>query len=59
LNETIIDIVIKGLLRETATEASKLNELARGKAFDLIAKSLKNQRGFKLGEKEIKAIGMQ
>lgn len=59
LNDGIIDIVIRGLVKETATESLKLNELAKGKAFDLIARSLKNQRGLKAGEKDIKNIGLQ
>jgi phosphoenolpyruvate-protein kinase (PTS system EI component) len=57
----ILDNVIKNMMRDVAKESIKINDLAMNKTFEVIAKALKTQKGFKQTEREIKTIltGMQ
>ena len=53
LNESIATTIVDKMVREVAHECMRLNDLAMLKAFDLIGKGLKIQKGFKNPEKEI------
>jgi len=41
LNESLIDIVIKGMVKQVASESLRLNDLAIKKSFDLVTRALK------------------
>jgi len=58
LNETLIDIVMRDMVKKLATESLRLNDLAMKKSYDVIVKSLKVQKEFKNPEKELKHILM-
>lgn len=46
------------MIRQVAQESMRINDMAMLKAFELIAKGLKIQKGFKNGEKEILSVLM-
>jgi hypothetical protein len=46
------------MTRQIAMESLRVNDLAQMKAFDIIVKALKTQKGFKNPDKELKQILM-